>query len=65
MYIAETLRRGRAPFAPSELPECDAFERVALCSRLLRLEALCDARAVGERLARPLPDVANRAAGAV
>ena len=48
MFMVDTLKRGRAPFEPSELPGgLDAFEQVALCSRLFGLEALCDARAIG------------------
>ena len=42
-FMADAARRGAA-FKPTQLPACDAFEQVALCSRLLALDALCPAR---------------------
>ena len=47
-FITEAAAR-RYAFRPAELPECDAYEQVALCSRLLALEALWDASRVRSR----------------
>ena len=40
-FIADAARTGTA-FRPADLPGSDAFEQVALCSRLLSLQALVD-----------------------
>lgn len=43
LFLASSCRKGSGAFRPDALPGCDGYEQVALCSRLLAVNVLCDA----------------------